>query len=83
MLAVQQVQERKEQTADLIASGLEQSLTAAEQVLQDPSAIQALAQPQGGVSVIFTTGRVDAFPKGRLLYDPVASRDSAPPPLLG
>jgi threonine/homoserine/homoserine lactone efflux protein len=51
-LALQQVQERREQSADLIVSGIEQSLTAAEHSLRDAAAIQSLAKPEGAVAII-------------------------------
>jgi signal transduction histidine kinase len=72
-LALQQVQERREQAADLIVSGLEQSLESAEQSLRDPKAAEAIGKPEGAVTVIFTPDRVTAFPKERLLYNPIAS----------
>lgn len=81
-LALQQVQERREQTADLIVSGIEQSLAAAEQSLRDPLAIQALARSEGAVAVVFTPGHIEAFPKGRLLYYPIASIENEAPAQL-
>lgn len=78
-LALQQVQERREQSADLIVSGLEQSLAAAEKSLRDPSSIQTLAKPEAAVTVIFTPGRIVAFPKERLLYYPIASTGNEAP----
>jgi signal transduction histidine kinase len=81
-LALQQVQERREQTADLIVSGLEQNLTAAEQSLRDPSALQTLAQPEGAVAVIFTPTSVEAFPKGRLLFYPISPAEHEAPASL-
>src|SRR5712692_1732190 len=72
-LALQQVQERREQAADLIVAGLEQSLKGAEQALRDPSAIRSLANTEGAVTVSFTPNRVGVFPRGRLLYYPITS----------
>ena len=71
-LAVQQVQERREQATDLIVSGLEQSVASAEESLRDSSAMQALAARDGAVAVILTPARVEAFPRNRLLYYPMA-----------
>ena len=70
-LALQQVQERREQAADLIVAGVEQSLAASEQMLRDPSAMQALATPEGAVAVVLTQDHVEAFPRNRLLYYPI------------
>lgn len=70
-LALQQVQERREQAADLIVTGLEQSLAASEQALRDPS-IQTLAVPEGAVAVVLAADHIEAFPAGRLLYYPMA-----------
>src|SRR5438046_9766879 len=67
-LALQQVQERREQAADLIVASVEQSLAGAEQSLREPTAIRSLANPEGAVTVIFTSDHIDAFPKDRLLY---------------
>ena len=69
-LALQQVQERRGQTADLIVAGLEQNLAASEQALRDPSTIHALAVPEGAVVVVLAPDHIEAFPKGRLLYYP-------------
>jgi signal transduction histidine kinase len=70
-LALQRVQERRDQAADLIVAGLEQSLAAAEQALRDPAAMQALAVPEGAVAVVLTPDHIEAFPKNRLLYYPI------------
>jgi hypothetical protein len=70
-LVLQQVQERREQAADLIVVAIGRNLAADEHSLRDSSAMQALAQPDGAVTVVFTPGRVAAFPGDRLLYDPV------------
>ena len=72
-LGLQQVQERREQAADLIVSGLEQSLSAAGQSLRDGPAMQALAKAEDAITIVFTPGRIEAYPKGRLLYYPLAS----------
>src|SRR5690349_4828024 len=64
-LAIQQVQERRDQAADLIVSGLEQSLARDEQ--------SPRVDAEGAVRVVFTPGSVAAFPPDRLLYYPVAS----------
>ena len=71
-LSRQQSQERREQAADLVVAALEQSVTGAEQSLQDPTALQARSQTDDVVAVILTPGGVEAFPKGRLLYYPRA-----------
>jgi signal transduction histidine kinase len=70
-LALQAVQERRNQTADLVVSGLEQSVAAAEQSLRDSSAASALAEPEGAVVVVLAADHVEAFPKKRLLYYPL------------
>lgn len=71
-LALQSVQERRNQTADLVVSGLEQSVAAAEQSLRDSSAVSALAEPEGAVVVVLAPDHVEAFPKNRLLYYPLS-----------
>ena len=82
-LALQEVKEHREQAADLIVSGLEQSVTGAEQSLRDLSAIEALAKPEGAVAVVLTPEHIEAFPTGRLLYYPIApARHEAPPQLF-
>jgi signal transduction histidine kinase len=82
-LALQEIQERREQAADLIVSALEQSLAAAERSLRDPSAMRDLAAPQGAVALVLTPGRIEAFPQDRLLYYPVApSLREAPPEIF-
>src|SRR5581483_10096279 len=70
-LALQSVQERRNQAADLVVAGLEQNVGAAEQSLRDPSAAAALAAPEGAVVVALAADHVDAFPKDRLLYYPL------------
>jgi hypothetical protein len=70
-LALQAVQERRNQAADLVVSGLEQSVAAAEQSLRDSSAASALAEPEGAVVVVLAPDHVEAFPKNRLLYYPL------------
>jgi signal transduction histidine kinase len=71
-IALRQLQERREQAADLIVAGLEQSLVASEQALRDPSAMQALVVPEGAVAVVMNPEHIEAFPKDRLLYYPYA-----------
>src|SRR5438876_771988 len=78
-LSRQQSQERREQAADLIVAALEQSVSAAEQSLRDPAALQARSQTDDLVAVILTPGGVEAFPKGRLLYYPRASAGAEAP----
>src|SRR5215470_9595195 len=71
-LALQQMHERREQAADMIVAGVEQSLSASEQTLRDPAAMQALAVPEGAVAVVLTPDHIEAYPKDRLLYYPIA-----------
>ncbi|MBK5290760.1 MAG: hypothetical protein JJE04_03565 [Acidobacteriia bacterium] len=82
VLALQQVQERREQAADLIVAGLEQSVEAAEQSLRDPQAAQGIGKPEGAVTVTFTPDGITAFPKERLLYYPIASAGKEAPERL-
>jgi signal transduction histidine kinase len=72
-IGLQQLQERREQAADLVVSSLEQRLTEVEKALRDPAAIESLVADHDGVAVVFTRERVQAFPRERLLYYPVAS----------
>ena len=72
-IGLQQLQERREQAADLVVSALEQRLTEIEQALRDPTAIETLAADDDAVAVVFTRERVQAFPREWLLYYPVAS----------
>ncbi|MBK5292528.1 MAG: hypothetical protein JJE04_12740 [Acidobacteriia bacterium] len=81
-LALRQVQERREQAADLITSGLEQSLAASEQSLRDAASLQTLAKAEDAVTVIFTPGRIEALPPGRLLYYPVGAPGEEAPAQL-
>src|SRR4051812_2627468 len=57
-LALQSVQERRNQAADLVVSGLEQSVAAAGQSLRDSSAASALAEPEGAVVVVLAPDHV-------------------------
>lgn len=72
-LALQQVQQGREQTIDLVVSSLDQSLAGAEQSLRDPAALHALPKADDAVTVIFTPSRMEAFPAGRLRYYPLPS----------
>jgi signal transduction histidine kinase len=72
-LELQQVEQRREQTADLIVTSLEQSLSGDEQSLRDRSGIEALPKTEDAAALLFTPGRIQAFPPGRLLYYPLAS----------
>jgi signal transduction histidine kinase len=71
-LDLQAVKEHREQAADLIVSGLEQSVAAAEQSLRDSSAIEVLAKSEGAVAVVLTPDHIEAYPRDRLLYYPTA-----------
>ena len=77
-LALQAVQERRSQAADLIVSGLEQSVAGAEQSLRDPSAMEALAKPEGAVAVVLSADHIEVSPGDRLLYYPVAPSGPEP-----
>jgi signal transduction histidine kinase len=81
-LALQQVQERRDQTADLIVAGLEQSLAASEQALRDPSTMQALATLEGAAAVVLTPDGIEVFPRNRLLYYPIAPDNREAPARL-
>src|ERR1051326_6220574 len=64
----QQVQERLERGADLVASALERAIAASEQRLR----AGAVEWPEGSVVVGFRESRVDVYPAGRVAYLPVA-----------
>jgi signal transduction histidine kinase len=64
---------RREQAADLIVAGLEQSLAAVEQALRRETNLAALAPTDDSVAVVFRAGGIAAFPHGRLLYQPIVS----------
>jgi hypothetical protein len=75
-LAEQQFRQQREQAADLAAASLQQSLSAAEQALREPTAIETLAASEDSAAVIFDAAGVRAFPSGRLLFYPVSSAEA-------
>jgi signal transduction histidine kinase len=72
-LDLQQIQDRREQAADLAVSGLQQSLDAVERQLRlNPSALNV---SEDAAAVVFTPGSV----QGKLLYYPVSAVASEAP----
>lgn len=78
-LALQQLQQQREQAADLVATSLQQSLAAAEQSLHDPAGIEALPASQDSVAIVFDAAGVRAFPEDRLVFYPVSSPGAEAP----
>ncbi|MBL8293982.1 MAG: hypothetical protein JNN08_19205, partial [Bryobacterales bacterium] len=68
-LALQQVQERREQAADLIVAGLDQTLAGVEMALNDRTKLSRL---EGAVVVVCSRERIGVFPGNGLLYYPIA-----------
>ncbi len=78
-IGLQRVQEGRAQAADLVVSGLQQSLAAAERQLENVDGLRSLSAPEDSVAVVFTPDRVEAFPAKRLLYYPyMITGDHAP-----
>ncbi len=78
-IGLQRVQEGRAQAADLVVSGLQQSLFAAERQLENADGLRSVSAPEDSVAVVFTPDRVEAFPEKRLLYYPyTATGDHAP-----
>ena len=78
-IGLQRVQEGRAQAADLVVSGLQQSLAAAERQLENVDGLRSLSAPEDSVAVVFRPDRVEAFPAKRLLYYPyMTTGDHAP-----
>lgn len=68
----QQVDASREQAADVIVAALEQAVSATEGVMTAALQGASFAPPAGGAAVIFTADGAEVFPRGRLLFHPVA-----------
>lgn len=66
----QRIQEHREHAADLLVSALEQKLLVAQQELTEPTALHDSAPDDDALLVVFEPGRVEAYPRTRLLYYP-------------
>jgi len=68
--ALQQLQERREQAADLAVATLEPIVTGVERALRTPAAWRGLADADDAVVVRFDRDRTDITGRGRLAYSP-------------
>jgi len=70
--ALQQLQERREQAADLVVAALERELSATEAVLRDRSRQAGVATAADAVVVRLGSGGIESLPADRLAYSPPA-----------
>ena len=68
VLERQQAQDRLERSADLVAATVQRNVSASEQRLANGAA----DWPEGAVALTFHAGRMDAQPRSRIAYLPVA-----------
>jgi tetratricopeptide (TPR) repeat protein len=73
------VEARRNEAADLLVTGLEQALSATEDVLRDPEAMRMAAVTPDSVTLVIGETQFEVLPYGRLLFHPVPSAGAAAP----
>jgi signal transduction histidine kinase len=68
--AMQQLQDRRSRTADLVVAAVERAIVATEQALRDDNGRARLAAHDDAMTIVFEGDRLSLSPGGRLAYSP-------------